>query len=75
VDLSGRVFARRARKDGWNVCAGRGVVGGVPLTSGVSLSVVVPALNARGDVLIFLDADVRLEKEFLEGFLTEFGNR
>lgn len=31
--------------------------------------------SARGDVLIFLDADVRLERRFLEGFLKEFEDR
>jgi glycosyltransferase involved in cell wall biosynthesis len=31
--------------------------------------------SARGDVLIFLDADVRLEKDFFEGFLEEFERR
>ena len=31
--------------------------------------------SASGDVLIFLDADVRLEKDFFEGFLEEFERR
>ena len=31
--------------------------------------------RARGDVLIFLDADVRLEEDFFEGFLEEFERR
>ena len=31
--------------------------------------------SARGDVLIFLDADVRLPKGFFEGFLEEFEDR
>ena len=31
--------------------------------------------SARGDVLIFLDADVRLTKRFLEGLLEEFEDR
>lgn len=31
--------------------------------------------RARGDVLVFLDADVRLEKGFFEGFLQEFERR
>jgi len=31
--------------------------------------------SARGDVLIFLDADVRLERGFFEGFLEEFEKR
>ncbi len=31
--------------------------------------------SANGDVLIFLDADVRLEKNFFEGFLEEFERR
>ncbi len=31
--------------------------------------------RARGDVLVFLDADVRLEEDFFEGFLEEFERR
>jgi glycosyltransferase involved in cell wall biosynthesis len=31
--------------------------------------------SASGDVLIFLDADVRLEEDFFEGFLEEFERR
>jgi glycosyltransferase involved in cell wall biosynthesis len=31
--------------------------------------------SANGDVLIFLDADVRLEEDFFEGFLEEFERR
>jgi glycosyltransferase involved in cell wall biosynthesis len=31
--------------------------------------------SATGDVLIFLDADVRLDEEFFEGFLREFERR
>jgi len=31
--------------------------------------------RARGDILVFLDADVRLEEDFFEGFLEEFERR
>ena len=31
--------------------------------------------RARGDTLVFLDADVRLEEDFFEGFLEEFERR
>jgi glycosyltransferase involved in cell wall biosynthesis len=33
------------------------------------------ARSATGDVLVFLDADVRLNEGFFEGFLREFGRR
>ncbi len=47
------------------------LAGSPPVAEGRNLG----GKSARGDVLIFLDADVRLEKRFFEGFLEEFGNR
>lgn len=51
---------------------------GVVLLTGsppVAVGRTLGGLSARGDVLIFLDADVRLPKRFLEGFFEEFEDR
>jgi glycosyltransferase involved in cell wall biosynthesis len=45
--------------------------GTAPVAAGRNLG----GRRARGDVLIFLDADVRLQRGFFEGFLEEFEDR
>jgi len=47
------------------------LAGSPPVVAGRNLG----GKSARGDVLIFLDADVRLERRFFEGFLEEFEDR
>ncbi len=47
------------------------LAGSPPVAAGRNLS----GKSARGDVLIFLDADVRLERKFFEDFLKEFEDR
>ncbi len=47
------------------------LAGSPPVAKGRNLG----GRSARGDVLIFLDADVRLQKGFFEGFLEEFEGR